>query len=509
MRHPTCFAQTGRLSLSCFLAIGAVMWAVSGAASAQALQAPITLQGTGPFHRITVPIAIYSHTAFDDLRDVRVRNAAGQAVPFGWLGGEQEAMAPRTASMRAPLFAVPVSSPNTSTSTDELVGFKLRADGSLTLTAAPTVAAATAATAAWVIDASKAEGALVQLRVELATGSQGMFPFTLEGSDDMRQWRSLGEDKLLVRLQRADQTIERLAVEIEPVRARFLRLRWRDPALAPMITGVWLDSVHQEIGPASAIEWSAEVRAARCGADYCDYFMPRGLPAESLRIALAESNTLAPVRISALSSGATTRPSSRNALYVLRHGRPPVERQTASTQELALVDTVVYRLTQSGGEARSPNVALDGNAFDTLRLRTNGPIGALGSSPPTLFFGARPRTLVFLTQGSAPFSLSWSPAGRTVVEVGGALSLTQLLPGYQPGKMPATDVATVALNMPVAAVAEAAPAASASTAKSPAASPASAQKWWLWAVLCAGLLLLGGMAWSLFRGFKRGVPPPA
>lgn len=506
MRDLTCFAQTKRLSSPCLLAVGAVILAISEAASAQALQAPITLQGTGPFHRITVPIAIYSHAAFDDLRDVRVRNAAGQAVPFGWLGGEQEATAPRTASTRAPLFAVPASSPNTSTSKDELVGFKLRADGSLTLSTAPTAAAV--ATAAWVIDASKAEGALVQLRFELAAGSQGMFAFTLEGSDDMRQWRSLGEDKLLVRLQRADQSIERLAVEIEPVRVRFLRLRWRDSVLAPLITGVWLDSVHQEMAPASAIEWSAEVHAAKCGADYCDYSTPRGLPAESLRIALAESNTLAPVRISALllPSGAITRPSSRNALYVLRHGRPPAERQTASTQELALVDTVVYRLTQSGGEARSPNVALDGNAFDTLRLRTNGPFGALGSSPPTLFFGARPRTLVFLGQGSAPFSLSWSPAGRPVVDVGGALPLTQLLPGYQAGKMPVSDVATVALNMPVAAVAEAV---SASTAKSAAASPASAQKWWLWAVLCAGLLLLGAMAWSLFRSFKRGEPPPA
>jgi len=489
---------------------GVVVLAVSGAAIAQSLQAPITLQGAGPFHRLTLPIAIYSHTAFDDLRDVRVRNAAGQAVPFGWLGGQQEATAPLTASTQAPLFAVPASSSNASASasasasTDELVGFKLRPDGSLTLSKASGTASSSAVTAAWIIDASKVAGTLVQLRFALAVGSQGLFPFTLEGSDDMRHWRLLGDDEQLVRLQRAGQTVERLAVELDHVHTRFLRLRWHDPALAPVLTGVWLGSVQQDAGPASAIEWSAEVRATICGVDYCDYPAPRGLPIESLRIALAEPNTLAPLHITAvMPSGAVAHPRSRRALYVLRHGRLAAERQAASTQELALVDTVVYRLTQGGGEVRSPTVALDGGVYDTLRLRTNGPVGALGASPPTLFFGARPRTLIFLAQGSAPFSLSWNPAGGTAIDAGGPLPLTQLLPGYQAGKLPISDAATVALSVPAKAELQAVPAAASDVRLEE-----PKQKLWLWAVLGTGLLLLGGMAWSLFRSFKRGESPP-
>lgn len=483
---------------------GALVLAVSGAVIAQAppappgSQAPITLQGAGPFHRLTLPLTIYGHAAFDDLLNVRVRNATGQAVPFGWLGSAQEKASPPIASTQAPLFAVPATASNASTATDEPMGFKLRPDGSLMLGKVPAGTFSAKPAAQWIIDASKVAGMLVQLRFELAAGSQGMFPFTLDGSDDLRQWRRLGDDEQLVRLQRADETIERLAVELDPVHVRFLRLRWHDPAVAPMLTGVWLDSVQHDAVSSSAMEWSAEVRAVKCGADYCDYPVPRGLPVESLRIALAEPNTLAPVRISAVlpAGDATVRLHARSALYVLRHGRPLSKLHTTWPRELVLVDTVVYRLTQAGGEACSSAVALDGGVYDTLRLRTSGPVGALGAAAPTAFFGARPRTLVFLEQGSAPFSLSWNPAGHTAIEAGGPLPLTQLLPGYQAGKMPAVDGASVALGMAVASAPVAGPLVAL------AAPPR--QKWWLWGVPGAGLLLLGGMAWSLFRNFKRG-----
>ena len=81
-----------------------------GAAWAQPpATAPIALQGSGPYHRLTLPLGIHAHAAYGDLRDLRVRNAAGNAVPYAWL--RNEAAEPRLASKEVPIFALPASAP--------------------------------------------------------------------------------------------------------------------------------------------------------------------------------------------------------------------------------------------------------------------------------------------------------------------------------------------------------------------------------------------------------------
>lgn len=475
---------------------GSALAQVSAQVSAQ--QAPITLLGAGPFHRLALPLAIHGRTAFDDLRDLRVRNAAGQAVPFAWVGAEPDAV-PRTASARAPLFAVPMPRPG-ATAAEGPVALALRADGTLGWAAAAAPPSAPVPTAQWIIDASAIHADLVQIRFELAAGAQGLFPFTLDGSDDLRQWHAIAADDQLVRLQHGDQTIERLAVEIDHARVRYVRLRWHHPAQAPALSGVWLDSVEgAEAVP--AVEWTSDVRATACGVDYCDYPAPRGLPLHGLRLALAERNTLAALRVSSLLPAPNTpRATPRNALYVLRHGARRT-RDAATPQEEVLADTVVYRLDQPGGEARSPALPMDGGVHTTLRLRTNGPVSALGSTPPVLTFGARPRALVFLAQGQAPFTLSWSAAGQPPVRDAAALPLASLMPGHRAGQPIVADAASVAIT-PVSAL-PMAPGTSSAAGADP------SHKRWLWAALGAGLLVIAGMAWSLLRGLGEARTPPA
>ncbi|MEO8808282.1 MAG: DUF3999 domain-containing protein [Burkholderiaceae bacterium] len=479
----------------------ALLITLVGAAQAQNLdlQTPITLQGPGPFHRLTLPSAIYSRAAFDDLRDVRVRNAAGQAVPFAWLDADLDTPSPATASLRAPLFAVPGAA---AAQSDATLALTLRPDGSLGWAKTPGASASAGAVMQWVIDASQLDAALVQARFELAPGAQGLFPFTLEGSNDLRQWRSVGADDQLVRLQRGEQTVERLAVEIDHVRTRYLRLRWQDPARAPALAGVWLDGV-RGTAPVAAIEWSPEVRATACGVDFCDYAVPRHLPLQSLRVALAEPNTLAPLRVFSLTPATMPTRAPRNALYVLRHGAAGRARDAGSgaTPELWLADTVVYRLSQPGGEALSASVPMDGGTHTSLRLRTNGPVSALGATPPVLSFGGRPRTLAFLAQGQAPFVLSWNASGQAMErDIAGPLPPGTLMPGFRAGQPIPGSIASVSLQ-------SLAPAAA--TAASAGAAPAPDRKLWLWAALGAGLILLATMAWSLLRGLSKQASDPA
>ncbi|WP_307867267.1 DUF3999 family protein [Variovorax sp. E3] len=82
-------------------------------------------------------------------------------------------------------------------------------------------------------------------------------------------------------------------------------------------------------------------------------------------------------------------------------------------------------------------------------------------------------------------------------EPGAPLALSTLIPGYAADKPVAADSASVAL--PAAAVT-----AAAATAEPPApAKEPSSKKWWLWGALGAGLLLLAGMAWSLFASLRK------
>lgn len=484
------------------------MMATAGAAQAQPVTtAPIALQGAGPYHRLTLPLAIYSRAAYGDLRDLRVRNAAGHAVPYAWL--RNEAAAPRTASQEVPIFALPGSAAGTA-SGDTALAFSVRPDGSLALdNKAAANRKANDGAAQWLIDVSQVKGNLLQARFEVAPDARGLFAFRLEASDDLRQWRPVGAEEQLVRLAHGGQTIERLAVELGGLRTRFLRLRWSNPQQGAPLTKVDIDSV-QEVEPVAPLEWSGALKPERCAADYCDYLLPRGLPVQSLRIDLADINTLAQVGVSGLldpapASATSPQPVPRNPLYALRHQQRRPVSSSIGPGEAPLVDTVVYRLAQAGGEARSPVLALDGAVYSRLRLRTAGPVSVLGATPPTIAVGATPRTLVFLAQGGAPFSLAWNAAPDTGTTVEGAvpgapLALSTLIPGYAADKPVVADEASVAL--PVAAV-EAAVTATALAPLPDAAAKDPSRKWWLWGALGIGLLLLAGMAWSLFASLRK------
>lgn len=487
--------------------------AVVPPAGPESRSAPITLQGTGPYHRLTLPAAIYGHAAYTDLRDLRITNGAGQAVPFAWLHTPPSEQ--HTESHDVPLFAWPRAAGGAESS-DALLAFKVRPDGSLAVvkpSAAPDQRASD-----WLMDLSQLRGRLLQARLVVEPGTQGLFPFTLEASDDLRQWFRVGGDEQLVVLQQGQQHIERLSVDLGGMQARFLRLHWTDPQHGAKLTGVGIDTV-RSTEPVAALEWSGPLQTERCAADYCDYVLPSGVPAHSVRLQLAEPNTLASIHVSGvldLSKAGTPVPVVvHNPLYALRRlHRQPVRPLTP--QEIPLLDTVVYRLTQPGGEARSPEWPLNGAVYPRLRVRTDGPFSMLGSAAPTLEVSTALRTLVFLAQGQPPYSVTWNaaqpertPAGaHAKAAAGGALALSSLIPGYQPDQPLAAGLATVSLAGASSVQASAVPGVLGhGVAEQVALAANDSRKPWLWAALLVGLLLLAGMAWSLFRSLQNSPPP--
>src|SRR6218665_2738697 len=145
-----------RVVLVALAAVASVAQAPPPTPAPHAPQAPptpsaaIALQGAGPYHRLTLPLAIYGHAPHGDLSDLRVQNAAGPAVPYPSL--RNEAAAPRTASQAVPIFAFP----GNASSGDTAMVFTVRPDGSLALAGKPAAKASEATQ--WLIDVSQVKG---------------------------------------------------------------------------------------------------------------------------------------------------------------------------------------------------------------------------------------------------------------------------------------------------------------------------------------------------------------
>lgn len=123
-------------------------------------------------------------------------------------------------------------------------------------------------------------------------------------------------------IDRQGVSIERLTADLGGIRGKFLRLRWQDPAQAAQIMAVTLHSISRSETPPKA-QWSAAIAPSSCGQDSCDYTLPADTPVDSLRIVLAETNTLASLRIIAhrdLSS-----PPARAHRALMHRADPPCD----------------------------------------------------------------------------------------------------------------------------------------------------------------------------------------
>ena len=137
---------------------------------------------------------------------------------------------------------------------------------------------------------------------------------------------------------------------------------------------------------------------------------------------------------------------------------------------------------------------MDGSLYTRLRLQTQGPISLLGQAPPRIEVASIPRSLIFLGRGSPPSTLNKSVDEKQSQ----ALPLATLIPAYRPEAQITASNATVDLPLP-----KPDPLATKDNAEAQAEARKPAQKGWLWAALGAGLLLLAGMAWSLFKAMDK------
>ena len=458
-----------------------------------AQQATINIVGDGPYYRLTLPTTIYAGAAHTDLRDVRIRNANGKLAPYAWIANETSEAQIR--SDKSAIYPIkPIESGSAAKPADLSLEFKQNADGSL-LSVRTQSPVASDRKSDWIIDASQIDGALLQARFVLEESAAGLFPLSIEASDDLRHWHLIKSNEQLAVLKHAGQKIERLQIDLGGIRAKYLRLRWRDRDAASAIQSVAIDSLqHNEV--LTPMQWSAPIAATTCGENYCDYQTPAKAPIDSLRITLSDPNSLASVTLLGQMATQNAHQSRhhRNPLYILRHKRPTSADGTPVGQWIPFAQTVVYRLKLANGEIRSDDLAMDGSLYTRLRLQTQGPISLLGETQPHLEVASIPRSLIFLGRGSPPFTLHWGVDEKQ----GQALPLVTLIPAYRSEAPITASSATIDMPLPKSETI-----ATQNKEDAKAEAPKAPQKWWLWAALTGGLLLLAGMAGSLFKAMDK------
>ena len=447
--------------------------------------APITVQQSAAFVQLPLPASAYGRSLQGGLQDLRIADARGERVPFALLAPraseaqdiEQQRDAVLYPLPRKPAAGKPWPSPVEVVVQGDRISVK-RLGGA-------TVASAPADSPGWLIDLGERkrdDPPPKSLRMAWAGPAEFSAPFDLEMSDDLRNWRAGGRGQLMA-LAGAAGPLTQPSVVLPEGAARFVRLVWLDVAAAPAISGAkvvaaLLRSV--ALDAPSELQFSASPEpASKAGLDDAarralHFDLGGALPLVQLDLQLASGAT------SGDASGST---SATRVAPVRVQARTRIDEPWRE-----LTQSVFYRIERGTAVSRSPPVAVQ-TTVRYLRVLPDERAAPLDAGATRLVVQAQLASLVFATQGQAPFMLlAGSPDAKP-----SALPPTTLVPALD-DERPRFGRASLGDWTEVPAVARQAEADQRQAALRP---------WLLWAVLLAGVAGLGFMVWRLMRG--RGV----
>ena len=420
-----------------------------------------------------VPAQALLRLQSSDARDLRVFNAAGEAVPFALMEPVRAAPAPppeRTAGFAAlPLFSASRAARPTAGATEVRIGnpggdrsIWVRMDGT-DVPGAPRLDS--------VLFATKDEKRVLSgIEVQATLPANTPVRISVSSSADLAQWSSVPVRGRLYRFDGAGAPTN-MNLEFErPVllEGRYLRLDWSGQE------GVVVTAVTGLIAPPAqaAARVRGELPAPQAaGSGAVEIATGFATPLAGLALSTPRHNALLPVRI--------------------------LGRSEPSQPWRLLGQTVVYRLGLADSEATNPPVALHGVSARWLRIEsTSGTDLATAQLKAVAEF--QPVRLVFVASGAGPFELaagraSTASAALPLPTLSGALGTRKV------GDLPAATVGTPVVQ----AAGETGP-----LARLWPGGQGPGKTTVLWAVLLFGVLLLAAVAWSLLRQLKA-QPPQA
>lgn len=420
---------------------------------------PISLAAGGAVQRLLLPAEVLGRSRSGGLADLRVYNREGQLVPIALAG-----VPPSTARLR--IQRVPAY-PIEADSLKALDGLQLRIEeraGSRVVTlagdpasTAATVAAPAQRVVAALLDTRLLQDPVVEIELDVTTPLNRPVTIHLASSADLRSWSHLAST--VVMRSEAGQ-LGATSVTLSHgawLKDRYLRASWSEAGVTVSSATV-TTATSGEAAPRSVM---ALGEPQRISAHEWRFALPFASMPAQLQITPVGSNVLVPVALSGRNDG--------------------------SQPWRLLGQTVVYQLDVQSGPQGNPAMPWPGGNWREYKLEADANTAGF-ALPPQLAVAFEPRQLVFVTSGSAPFTLE---VGRNGAKPG-FLPLDSLIPGYRPGqenelplaRLEAADLATPGGVAPSAA---------------PSSAPIATRGVVLWAVLLAGVALLAAMVWVLVR----------
>ncbi|GAB3646989.1 DUF3999 family protein [Ramlibacter alkalitolerans] len=429
-----------------------------------AWRATLDTSGHTGLVRVAVPAEALGRLQSPELADLRVFDGQGQPVAFAFSAPALPPAAARAQTQlfaALPLYAVDGGPPPLPGALQMRIERKGAQQSVWVDLARPPSEAQSAArrldAALFDTRAQKEPVSALVLRAHLPANTP--VHFTAQTSPDLARWTPLAVQGRLFRFEGAGAPANDRLELAAPVslQDRYLRLDWSGQAgvVVDAVTGLLAASRPEPVLPALTL--GAPVAD---GAAALEWSLDFATPLRGLQLATTQPATLVPVRV--------------------------LGRKQPSDPWRLLADTVVYRIGAGADESSNPPLELAQPSVRWLRIEaTHGT--RLQGLPLTAQVRFEPRELVFVAGAAGPYRLA---AGRTATPPG-ALPLATL----------SATTSTRMADLPLARIVavESAPAAEAS--------------WWtgwlprgvdgktagLWLVLGAGVLLLGGVAWSLLR----------
>jgi hypothetical protein len=432
--------------------------------------APLVAEAPASHYRFSMPAAVYRGAARRDLGDVRIFNAAGEPVPYAFAPRQAQPAVPALRGVNLfPLYGTAEKSLDAAT-----VHVERSSRGTIVrVSLAPgqgKEAAGARAPLGYLADASELKAVTEALVFSWDAPEAFSGQARIEASDDLRQWSTLAANAPVLFLEHAGARLERKRVEVPATRAKYLRISFSGVPRTFLLKEVRAELRADK--PELAREWlSLEGKEGKAPGEL--FFDAAGnFPVDRLRLVLPQINTVAEVQL--------------------------LTRERAEDPWRPAAFATAYRLGREGGEVVSPEIALPANNDRYWRLKVDQKGGGFGAGPVKLELGWPPHEVLFAARGSGPFSLAYGSKTASP----GALPIIAVLPRYGDGWAAETKLARVG---------------EVSDSSRPAATLLSdparflrglsahreAKKWLLWAVLLAGVLLLGWMAFRLMNDLGK------
>lgn len=442
-------------------------------------------EGVGAIQRLSIPAGAMPLLRSRDGADIRVFNASGQAVPYSRLPVTSQAVPAQAQSF--PLFPIQMSTSsvagsdvlNTQLRIEERAGQRIVTLGTSKTPKGPLPSATTTELAGYLLDTRDLKNRLdyLELDVDLPIGEP--IPITISASNDLRNWRMLVESSPVFRFgPQGSPGNVRVGLAGASLAKDYLRITW------PKLTG-----------NAASIFKIKGVRIAESPTVTAQVKQEFELPVvagENTHQVIAKLSSTVPIRALSVSVNGT------NVLIptqiFVRENRTQAWRLIASAG--------LYRMASGATTIFNPPIELpyENNnraVGSVVEYKLEADKNSLGfvNNMPTIKVITDTINIAFLASGQGPFSLALGLAEAKPL----ALPLTSLIPGYAAGTELALPQAKV-LAETVAIKPTAAP--TALEVLSEKTGAVSSKSMILWAVLLAGVVLMGALVVGLMRQLK-------